>query len=33
MMKLWRRRENIKIVKEGIKTLRREILMKREMGK
>ena len=43
MMKFWRRRENIKIVKEGIKTLRREnnkilswrreILMKREMGK
>ena len=44
MMKLWRRRENIKIVKEGIKALRREnnkilswrrreILMKREMGK
>ena len=44
MIKLLRRRENIKIVKEGIKTLRREnnkilswrrreILMKREMGK
>ena len=44
MMKLWRRRENIKIVEEGIKTLRRKnnkilswrrrkILMKREMGK
>ena len=34
-MKLWRRRENIKILKEGIKTLKREnnkILLWRRRG-